>query len=86
MTPQQISDYKLKWMLLENNYMAVIHIDVSDKCKDWCKENLDKQSWIFGKWYGSYQHVIHFEKETVLANFQDNHTEYSEETIHYVQS
>lgn len=84
MSPQQIFDYKRKWLMSQNNHIAFIHIDVSDKCIEWCKENLNKESWDFKKWLEVYHHAILFEKETDLANFQDSHTQYCENTIYYV--
>lgn len=84
MSPQQIFDYKRKWLISENIYMVVVHVDVADRCTDWCKENLDKTNWHFKKWFEPYHHMIMFETETHLANFQDDHTQYDENTIYYV--
>ena len=66
MTPQQISDYKRKWM---PGVGVRFHSDREREAKDWCKANLETHIWQFKSYTDIYEHTIHFEEERVARAF-----------------
>ena len=47
-TPQQISDYKRKWMQ-ETAFEVQVDVDSDVWGKDWCRKRLDRIDWSFDK-------------------------------------
>ena len=45
MTPQEISDYKLKWRA--SGIAVQLHSDLDVAGKDWCRRNLERHQWAF---------------------------------------
>ena len=46
MTPQDISDYKLKW---KPGYMVQVDMDSDVWGKDYCRKHLERHEWSFDK-------------------------------------
>jgi len=68
MLPQEISEYKQKWM--KNPYSIAFHSDKISEVKEWCKKNLKQQQWKLSKYTNVYEHTIFFEKEESLILFK----------------
>jgi len=66
MTPQQIFDYKNRWM---PGFEVTLHSDLEREGKDWCKRLMGKESWHFKSFTNIYQHSFYFEKEIMAQNF-----------------
>lgn len=60
MTPQEISDYKLRW---RPGYTVDVHSDLHIQCKDWCRKNLERWQWSMDTYTYVYSHSFHFELE-----------------------
>lgn len=67
MTPQEIHDYKLKWL---PGHVVRLHSDLDWKGKDWCRKQLERHQWSFTSWTYNYEHTFHFEDERVAQNFE----------------
>lgn len=74
MTPQEISDYKLKWL---PGYSVRLHSDVVDRGKTWCRRQLERQQWSFTSWTYPYEHTFHFEELQAANNFEMEMKPYS---------
>lgn len=70
MTPQQISDYKRKWMASGDNYPVRLHSDLRSQAKDWCKK-LDKQEWSHSTFTNVYEDTFYFENQMVSQQFEE---------------
>lgn len=57
MTPQEIFEYKMKWM---PGHEVRIHSDVYDEAVAWCKQWLQPWHWKVTKWTYPYEHTFHF--------------------------
>lgn len=68
-TPQDISDYKMKWR--ENAYTVPIHSDLDWRCKDWCRKNLQRKEWSMDTHTDVYEHTFRFEKEEHAKAFRE---------------
>lgn len=60
MTPQEVFDYKLKWM---PGYTVRLHSDLWTRGQTWCSKFMDKHKWNTTKWTNAYEHTFHFEEE-----------------------
>ena len=69
MTPQQICDYKMKWL---PGHIVLTHSDDDCRARIWCKEHTSIEQWKFTPWSAPYEHTFHFESED-LANKFSNH-------------
>lgn len=67
MTPQEITDYKLKW---RPGYTVPFHSDYDDRALRWCKQNVEKQCYHLVTWTAPYEHSIRFEDESVSIEFK----------------
>jgi hypothetical protein len=67
MTPQEIFEYKNRW--LPKGYKVIIHSDLRSRAKDWCKQNLDKPQYHQEGWTNVYQDTFHFETCEDAAKF-----------------
>ena len=67
MTPQQIHDYKLKWM---PGYPVRLHSDLDVQGKDWCRKQLERHQWSFTAWTDNYEHTFYFEDIRAAQNFE----------------
>ena len=69
MTPQQIADYKMRWM--KNTAIAItVHSDHESVIKDWCRENLNRWEWKLTEWTNVYEHTVYFENELFASEFK----------------
>lgn len=68
MTPQEISEYKQKWMS-NGGYDISIHCDLEDAGKNWCKKNLEPREWKFVKYTDHYEHTFYFEDQLMSQHF-----------------
>jgi hypothetical protein len=75
MTPQEITDYKIKWMSKEP-YEVRIHSDLRDQARDWCKENLNQWCWTFTAYTNVYEHTFNFEDEFAANSFKERFKEW----------
>lgn len=66
MTPQEISDYKLKW---SPGYQVGVHSDLDVDCKQWCRKNLQRQEWSMETYTDVYEHTFRFENEETAKQF-----------------
>jgi hypothetical protein len=66
MTPQEIGDYKRKWM---PGYSVRLHSDLDIQGKDWCRKHLERYQWSFSQWTAVYEHTFHFEDAVIAQNF-----------------
>jgi hypothetical protein len=69
MTPQEIADYKQRWMSTGNNNPVRLHSDLSDAGKTWCRRSLERQAWSMSTWTDVYEHTFYFENIIVAQNF-----------------
>lgn len=67
MTPQETSDYKLRWM---PGHRVRLHSDLADQGKVWCRKNLERHQWSFTAWTANYEHTFHFENQIASQNFE----------------
>ena len=67
MTPQEIHDYKLKW--LPGNDVKV-HSDLTVKAKDWCRRHLERYQWSMTQYTDVYEHTFHFEIDEDAYDFE----------------
>lgn len=68
LTPQQIADYKQKWM--SNHPFAVeLHSDYRSLANDWCKGLLLKQQYVLKKYTNVYEDTWFFETEQDANDF-----------------
>lgn len=71
MTPQEIADYKQRWMASGNNNPVGIHSDLDVKAKDWCSKNLERHQWSMKTWTDVYEHTFFFEDLLKAEEFRD---------------
>lgn len=57
MTPQEVFEYKMKWM---PGYMVSIHSDLRSQAVDWCKLALNPIHWKHTKFTNVYEDTFHF--------------------------
>lgn len=69
MTPQEISDYKVRWMSTGNNNPVRLHSDLDVQGKDWCRRTLERHEWSFTKYTDVYEHTFFFEDVRAAQNF-----------------
>lgn len=69
MTPQQIFEYKSKW--IPNATSVDVHSDLAVKCKDWCRKNLERHQWSMNSYTAVYSHTFHFENPLSAKNFTE---------------
>lgn len=68
MTPQEISDYKMRW-LTKGGYPVSIHSDLDIEGKDWCRRFLERHQWSFSKYTAPYEHTFWFEDQRISQQF-----------------
>ena len=69
MTPQEIADYKQRWM--SNGSHAVrVHSDLRDRCTQWCKQ-LRKEEWVTRKYTDVYEDTFFFENLNTGQQFEE---------------
>lgn len=74
-TPQEIFDYKQKW--IPRSHIVVIEQYDDVFAKDWCRKNLDRHQWSFEKYANpDDSHVLLFESINSKNNFQEDYNLY----------
>ena len=66
MTPQEISDYKLKWA---PGIPVRVHSDQDWVCKNWCRTHLDRHQWTMSTFTNVYEHTFQFEHKHHAKQF-----------------
>ena len=69
MTPQEIADYKQRWMSTGSNNPVRLHSDLSDAGKTWCRRSLERHEWSMSTWTDVYEHTFYFENIIAAQNF-----------------
>lgn len=67
MTPQEIFEYKRKWM--DYCYSVQVHSDLDVQCKAWCRGNLNRWEWSCDTYTDVYAHTFHFEHDLQAKEF-----------------
>lgn len=69
MTPQEIAEYKQRWMSTGNNSPVRLHSDLADAGKTWCRRQLERHQWKMNTWTDVYEHTFYFEDIRAAQNF-----------------
>jgi len=69
MTPQEIAEYKQRWMS-QGGYPVRLHSDLDIPGKDWCRKQLERHEWSFQSWTNVYEHTFYFEDISAAQNFE----------------
>lgn len=69
-TPQEISDYKTRWMQ-ENPYLVTVNSDLDIPGKGWCRKNLPRHKWSMQTYTNVYEHTFYFEDESDAVRFSE---------------
>ncbi len=69
MTPQDMADYKMRWKMA-GGHRVLSHSDWHIEHKDWCRRNVERQSWSFEIYTGAYEHTFWFELEKDAEAFK----------------
>lgn len=77
MTPQEIFEYKQRWMSSSNNNPVRLHSDVVDQGKTWCRRQLGRHEWSMTQWTGVYEHTFFFEDVRIAQTFETEMKPYS---------
>lgn len=68
MTPQEIYEYKTKWMIDASNPVKICS-DLDVEGKLWCRRNLERHQWSFSKYTDHYEHTFYFEDQKMSQQF-----------------
>lgn len=69
MTPQEIADYKQRWMR-DGGHAVRLHSDIDVRGKDWCRKQLERHQWSFLPHTAVYEHTFFFEDIYAAQNFE----------------
>jgi len=69
MTPQEIFEYKQKWMQAVNNTVR-IHSDLRLSAKDYCRSNIHKSQWSQKEYTAVYEDTFFFENADDAEKFR----------------
>lgn len=69
MTPQEIFEYKNRW-LSAGGHPVKIHSDLDWQGKDWCRKHLDRHQWSFSVYTAIYEHTFLFENKIHAQQFE----------------
>lgn len=70
MTPQEIFEYKHRWMKA-NSFDVEVNEDFDFDGKEWCKANLQQHQWNFIRFSDVYSHMFCFEHEDDMERFEE---------------
>lgn len=68
MTPQDIAEYRLKWM---PGHSVSVHSDKEQVCKGWCRASLCAHEWTISRNTDVYEHTFRFEHEAHARAFHE---------------
>jgi hypothetical protein len=71
MTPQEIHEYKNRWMS-NSSFSVAVNEDHDFDGKQWCKSNLKQHQWHFLKYTDMYEHTFCFEAEEDMNKFKQH--------------
>lgn len=74
MTPQETSDYKMRWM---PGVSVTIHSDLRSQAKDWCKQWLNPIHWKHVKYTNVYEDTFHFQRMAQAKGLVEAFPEYA---------
>ena len=77
MTPQEITDYKIRWMSSGNNNPVRLHSDLTVKGKDWCRRHLDRWQWKMDAFTDVYENTFYFENVEDADEFAQQWPKYT---------
>jgi hypothetical protein len=86
MIPQEIADYKQRWMSTGNNNPVRLHSDLDITGKDWCRKHIQRHQWSFSQWTDVYEHTFYFELEEHAAAFIKAFTQFTNQTHSIVEN
>lgn len=69
MTPQEVSDYKRRWLTSKLKYTYYIHSDRRNESIQWCKDKLQKCQWHHMKFTDVYEDSLSFESRVHYLYF-----------------
>lgn len=69
MTPQEISEYKMRWMR-DSSHPVRLHSDLDTQGKTWCRRNLERHQWKMNTWSNVYEHTFYFENNEHAKLFE----------------
>jgi hypothetical protein len=69
MTPQEIYEYKSRWMQ-KGGYAVAVDSDHDWQGKRWCSCNLERHQWSFSSYTDHYEHTFYFEHEEAASRFE----------------
>ena len=61
MTPQEIFEYRNKWMKTGNNHPVSVHSDMRSRAKGLCKIQMFPQQWKEVEYTDNYEDTYYFE-------------------------
>jgi hypothetical protein len=70
MTPQEIFEYKRRWMQV-SDYSVIVNEDLDFDGKRWCKAYLKQHQWNFIRFASIYEHTFCFEHEGDKHRFEE---------------
>ena len=70
MTPQEIAEYKQRWMSTGNINPVRLHSDLDTQGKTWCRRNLERHQWSMTTWTDVYEHTFFFENKEHALQFE----------------
>lgn len=73
MTPQEISDYKMRW---KPGIQVDVHSDLDVQCKTWCRKNLSRWEWSMNVYTYVYAHTFYFEHAIHAEEFKKQFKEW----------
>ena len=76
MTPQEISEYKMRWMR-DSSHSVRLHSDLDTQVKTWCRRNLQRHQWKMNTWTNVYEHTFYFENSEHANLFEQQWPEYT---------
>jgi len=71
MTPQEITEYKQKWMSSGKSISVPFHSDKKLEATQFCRENFEQKDCWLRKYTDVYEHTMFFEKEDLAEKFRN---------------
>ena len=69
MTPQEIYEYKSRWMQ-KGGYAVTVDSDHDWRGKWWCSRYLERHQWSFSSYTDHYEHTFYFEHKESAERFE----------------
>jgi hypothetical protein len=78
MTPQEIFEYKQRWMQA-GNHPVRIHSDLRSRAKDWCKVQMHSCQWLHRQHTNVYEDTFFFQHPQDANSFRKYFKEWTYE-------